>query len=147
MIRIKDIKIREDLFSEYYRDTCKISKEDMIAFMEANSKYEMKDSLQNAEAKVVVAVGDKERPIMKKSANKIHQMINGSRLLILPNYYHGDFSINHPREYVDMINELVVDRKKEAEDKKITDIEVNIENTGLPLKHKNKDNSKSLDER
>ena len=119
----------------------------MIAFMEANSKYEIKDSLQNAEAKVVVAVGDKERPIMKKSANKIHQMINGSRLLILPNYYHGDFSINHPQEYVDMINELVVDRNKEAEGKKITDIEVNIENIGLPLKHKNRDNSKSLDER
>ena len=130
-MQFKSLKIREDLFSEYYRDTCKISKEDMIAFMEANSKYEIKDSLQNAEAKVVVAVGDKERPIMKKSANKIHQMINGSRLLILPNYYHGDFSINHPQEYVD----------------KITDIEVNIENTGLPLKHKNRDNSKSLDER
>lgn len=146
-MQFKSLKIREDLFSEYYRDTCKISKEDMIAFMEANSKYEIKDSLQNAEAKVVVAVGDKERPIMKKSANKIHQMINGSRLLILPNYYHGDFSINHPQEYVDMINELVVNRNKEAEGKKITDIEVNIENTGLPLKHKNRDNSKSLDER
>ena len=146
-MQFKSLKIREDLFSEYYRDTCKISKEDMIAFMEANSKYEIKDSLQNAEAKVVVAVGDKERPIMKKSANKIHQMINGSRLLILPNYYHGDFSINHPQEYVDMINELVVDRNKEAEGKKITDIEVNIENTGLPLKLKNRDNSKSLDER
>ena len=126
----------------------KLSKEDMIAFMEANSKYELKDSLQECRGKSCSnAVGDKERPIMKKSANKIHQMINGSRLLILPNYYHGDFSINHPQEYVDMINELVVDRNKEAEGKKITDIEVNIENTGLPLKHKNRDNSKSLDER
>ena len=146
-MQFNSLRIRKDLFDDYYRDTCKIEKEDMISFMEANSKYSLKDSLQETKAKVLVIVGDKERPIMKKSANKIHQMINGSRLLILPNYYHGDFSINHPQEYVDMINELVVDRNKEAEGKKITDIEVNIENTGLPLKHKNRDNSKSLDER
>ena len=146
-MQFNSLRIRKDLFADYYRDTCKIQKEDMISFMEANSKYLLKDSLQRTKARVLVIVGDKERPIMKKSANKIHQMINGSRLLILPNYYHGDFSINHPQEYVDMINELVVDRNKEAEGKKITDIEVNIENTGLPLKHKNRDNSKSLDER
>ena len=41
-MQFKSLKIREDLFSGYYRDTCKISKEDMIAFMEANSKYEIK---------------------------------------------------------------------------------------------------------
>lgn len=146
-MQFNSLRIRKDLFDDYYRDTCKIEKEDMISFMEANSKYLLKDSLQETKAKVLVIVGDKERPIIKKSANLIHQKIKGSRIEILPNYYHGDFSINHPREYVDMINELVVDRKKEAEDKKITDIEVNIENTGLPLKHKNKDNSKSLDER
>lgn len=146
-MQFNSLRIRKDLFDDYYRDTCKIEKEDMISFMEANSKYLLKDSLQETKAKVLVIVGDKERPIIKKSANLIHQKIKGSRIEILPNYYHGDFSINHPQEYVDMINELVVDRNKEAEGKKITDIEVNIENTGLPLKHKNRDNSKSLDER
>ena len=43
-MQFNSLKIRKDLFSEYYRDTCKIAKEDMIAFMEANSKYEIKDS-------------------------------------------------------------------------------------------------------
>ena len=47
----------------------------MIAFMEANSKYEIKDSLSSTKAKVLVVVGDKERPIMKKSASIIHQKI------------------------------------------------------------------------
>lgn len=107
-LQFNSLKIRKDLFVEYYRDTCKIDKEDMIAFMEANSKYEIKDTLKDTEVKAVIVVGDKERPIMKKSANKIHQMISNSRMLILPNYYHGDFSINHPEEYIEMINELVL---------------------------------------
>lgn len=76
-MQFNSLKIRKDLFSEYYRDTCKIAKEDMIAFMEANSKYEIKDSLQSTKAKVLVVVGNKERPIMKKSASIIHQRIKG----------------------------------------------------------------------
>ena len=106
-MQFKSLKIKKDLFNEYYRDTCKISKEDMIAFMEANSKYEIKDSLSSTKAKVLVVVGDKERPIMKKSASIIHKKINGSRIKVLPNYYHGDFSINNPQQYVKAINELI----------------------------------------
>ena len=44
---------------------------------------------------------------MKKSASIIHQKINGSRIEILPNYYHGDSSINNPQQYVKAINELI----------------------------------------
>ena len=106
-MQFKSLKIKKDLFNEYYRDTCKISKEDMIAFMEANSKYEIKDSLSSTKAKVLVVGGDKDRPIMKKSASIIHQKINGSRIEILPNYYHGDSSINNPQQYVKAINELI----------------------------------------
>ena len=111
-LQFNSLRIKKELFDEYYRDTCKIGKEDMIAFMEANSKYEIKSSLKDTDAKVVVVVGDKERAIMKKSAQKIHQTISGSDFLTLPNYYHGDFSINHPQEYVDMLNKIVGDKKK-----------------------------------
>ncbi len=106
-LQFNSLKIKKELFDEYYRDTCKIAKEDMIAFMEANSKYEIKCSLQDTDAKVVVVVGNKEKTIMKKSAQKIHQTISGSEFLILQNYYHGDFSINHSQEYVDMVDKIV----------------------------------------
>jgi hypothetical protein len=101
----------KDLFDDYYRDTCKIEKEDMISFMEANSKYLLKDSLQETKAKVLVIVGDKERPIIKKSANLIHQKIKGSKIEILPNYYHGDFSINHPQQYIVAINDVISNQR------------------------------------
>lgn len=111
------LKIKKELFNEYYKDTCKIKKEDMIAFMEANLKYEIKSSLKDTGAKVVVVVGDKERHIIKKSARKIHQTIIGSELLTLPKYYHGEFSINHPQKYIEMLTIFVNDKKQTLNNK------------------------------
>ena len=146
-MQFKSLKIREDLFSEYYRDTCKISKEDMIAFMEANSKYEIKDSLSSTKSKVLVVVGDKERPIMKKSASIIHKKINGSRIEILPNYYHGDFSINNPQQYVMAINELIANRNRNLKSKSFDNTKTKSENEQRQLEERNRTNTKFLDER
>ena len=82
----------------------------MIAFMEANSKYKIKDTLQDTKARVLIVVGDKERPIMKKSASLIKEKIGASRIKIIPNYSHGELSINNPDRYVSIINELITNR-------------------------------------
>ena len=106
-MQFNSLKIRKDLFDNYYKDTCKIAKEDMISFMQANANYEIKNSLSNTKTKALIVVGDKERKIMKKSAELINQKIKNSKTIILSNYYHGDLSINHPRKYIDIIEELI----------------------------------------
>lgn len=146
-MQFNSLKIRKDLFSDYYRDTCKIAKKDMIAFMEANSKYEIKDSLQSTKARVLIVVGDKERPIMKKSANIIHQRIKESRIEILPNYYHGDFSINNPEQYISAINTLITNRDKQLKTEINGNTGANFENAKIKLKGKDITDTKSLDER
>lgn len=147
-LQFNSLRIKKELFDEYYRDTCKIGKEDMIAFMEANSKYEIKDSLKNTNAKVLVVVGDKERPIMKKSASLIHQKINESRIEILPNYYHGEFSINNPQQYVVAINELIANRKKQIKSELEGNVGTNnLEKAKIQLEERSKTKIKSLDER
>ena len=117
-MQFNSLKIKKSLFEDYYRDTCKIEKEDMISFMEANSKYEIKSTLEDTQAKVLIVVGDKERPIMKKSANIIHQKIKESRIQIIPNYSHGEFSINNPAQYIKCIGELVTDRDENSLDER-----------------------------
>ena len=126
-MQFNSLRIRKDLFVDYYRDTCKIQKEDMISFMEANSKYLLKDSLQRTKARVLVIVGDKERPIMKKSANLIHQKIKGSRIETLPNYYHGEFSINHPQQYIAAINKLISNKDRNLKSKSVSNTETKFE--------------------
>lgn len=102
------LKIKSNLFEDYYRDTCKITKQDMICFMRSNSAFCIKPGLSNTKAKTLVIAGSKEQSIMTRSAELLHEAIPNSKLRILNGYSHGDLSINHPKEYAGMLNDLIV---------------------------------------
>ena len=107
-LQFKSLKIRPDLFEFYYRDTCAISKSDMIAILKANSRYSLKESVKGCKAKAYICVGGKESNIMKKSARIISQAMSGE-LQIIPSLYHGEFSINRCNDYVDKIRKSIAD--------------------------------------
>lgn len=106
-LQFKQLRMDPDLFEMYYRDTCKIKKENMLAFLNSNSSYALKDSFRNCRANVLIAVGEKERRQMKRSAVLMKQSLPGSTLHIVPKYHHGDLSINHPEKYVDLLGSFV----------------------------------------
>ena len=95
--------IPRELFDDYYRDTCKIGKQDMIAFLKANSLYTIKPGLSETEAKVKIVAGSKEQKKIRDSANLLHTAIPGSQMEILSGLRHGDLSINHPERYAWML--------------------------------------------
>ena len=108
-LQFKSLKIKSDLFDHYFKDTCAISKKDMIAFLQANSLYSLKESIKKCTAKVYVFVGGKEKNAMQKSAKVIHQALQESILQILPGLYHGEFSINQGKDYANKIREIIAD--------------------------------------
>ena len=97
--------IPKELFEDYYRDTCAITKADMIAFLKANCTYKIKAGLAETTAKVKIVAGSREQKNILDSAKLIHQAIPGSQLEILPGLRHGDLSINHPERYVQILKE------------------------------------------
>ena len=99
--------IPQKLFDDYYRDTCKISKEDMIAFLESNSAYSIKPALRDAQAKVHIVFGSKEQSSIRTSGKLLNRMIPDSTLESLPGYNHGDLSLNHPEQYSQMLLTLI----------------------------------------
>ena len=99
-LQFQSLRMKEELFEDYFRDTGGISKADMIAFLEENALYELKPAIVESDAKVHVFVGEKENKAMRKSAKIIYEKMQGSTLKILPKMYHGEFSINHAAEYV-----------------------------------------------
>ena len=108
-LQFKSLKIKSDLFECYFIDTCAISKKDMIAFLQANSMYSLKESIKNCTAKVYVFIGEKENKAMQKSAKIIHQTLQESFLQVLPKLYHGEFSINQGKDYANKIREIIRD--------------------------------------
>jgi len=91
--------IPKALFDDYYRDTCKITKEDMIAFLQSNSAYSIKPALRDTQAKVHIVFGSKEQASICTSGNLLNRMLSDSTLEVLPGYRHGDLSLNHPEQY------------------------------------------------
>ena len=91
------------LFEDYYRDTCALSKEDLIAFTQANCGYALKPVETTARVKIVAS--SREQRSIRESARMIHQAIPGSELAILPGLRHGDLSLNHPELYARILTD------------------------------------------
>ena len=105
-LQFKSLKIKSDLFDRYFRDTCAISKKDMVAFLQANSLYSLKKSIKNCTTKVYIFVGERENIAIQKSAKIIHQALQESVLHVLPELYHGEFSMNKGIDYANKIREI-----------------------------------------
>ena len=105
-LQFKSLKIKDELFEDYYRDTCAVSKEDMTAFLRANTSYTIKESVKNTTAAVRVYYGEKETRGIKRSAQKIKEMIPTATVVELSGMAHGELSVNSAADHVSIINNM-----------------------------------------
>ena len=106
-MQFRYLRMREDLFGDYYRDTSKISKDNMTAFLKASTAYQIKPGFQDTTVDVRVIVGGKEQKNMLRSAELLHEMLPESHLEIKNGLYHGEYSINHPEIYAKELLEMI----------------------------------------
>ena len=106
-MQFKSLHINSSFFEAYYRDTCKIAKADMIAFLKANTAYSLKASIADTAARVHVLAGGKENRQILSSVDLIKSRVPSCAVQILPNLYHGEFSINRPEEYAAYLKNLI----------------------------------------
>ena len=106
-MQFQSLHIKQELFEDYYRDTCRIKKQDMIAFMKANTSYALKDPFRDTTAKVHVYLGEKETVEILRSAKAICCALPKARLHCLPGLRHGEFSLNQAPQYADAIRKFV----------------------------------------
>ncbi len=106
-LQFRSLHMKQDLFEDYYRDTCLIGKEDMIAFMKANTAYSLKDAFGSVPTDVHVYFGEKETGTIRHSAEKILEKLPSCKMHCLPGLYHGEFSINHADDYAAAVKEML----------------------------------------
>lgn len=99
------LHIKSELFEDYYRDTCAVAKADLIAFLQANTVYALKKEITRTRAVCMIFVGEKESRSMQRSAKMIQDAICGSTLHVLPDMYHGEFSLNDSAQYAKYVIE------------------------------------------
>ena len=106
-LQFQSLHIKPELFEDYYRDTCRIQKQDMIAFLKANTSFTLKEAFRAATTEVHVCVGEKETRVIRRSAEAICRMRPACRLHRMTGLKHGEFSINHADCYADLIRQIV----------------------------------------
>ena len=108
-LQFQSLHIKPELFEDYYRDTCQIKKQDMIAFLKANTSYALKDAFKESSAVVHVYVGERETGGILRSAEAICRMRPSCILHRIPALQHGEFSINHAAQYASAIRHMIQD--------------------------------------
>ena len=111
-LQFQSLHIKAELFEDYYRDSCRIQKQDMIAFMKANTSYDLKDSFRDSTVEIHVYVGEKENGEILRSAEAICRARPACRMHRLPCLRHGEFSLNRAEQYADAIRRIVCGGRK-----------------------------------
>lgn len=106
-LQFRSLHMREELFEDYYRDSCAIEKEDMIAFLRASTAYELKPSLARCGARLHIFAGGRETRGILRSAELLGETVPGSTVSVLPGLYHGEFSLNRPRDYAQAVRDIL----------------------------------------
>ncbi len=107
-MQFRYLRMRDDLFEDYYKDTSEITRDNMIAFLKASTAYSIKPGPAGDGGGVRIIVGEKEQLKMRRSAQLLHEMLPGSSLEIKDGLYHGEYSINHPEQYVEELLQATV---------------------------------------
>ncbi len=106
-LQFRSLHIKPQLFDDYYRDTSRIRKADMIAFMKANTSYALKKAFADASAEIHVYVGEKETGMIRRSAEAICRMRSSCQLHRMKGLRHGEFSINHAERYANAVRHII----------------------------------------
>lgn len=105
-LQAKTLCVPDTMFERYYADSLKITKESLINITISNGNYQLKNSISDTKARVLVIVGEKELRIMKKSSRRLHEVIADSELYIASNLGHGGISLLCPERYVVLITDF-----------------------------------------
>ena len=106
-MQAKALFIPKSELNLYFEDSIKMSKQSLINILKSNASYDLKDSISETEAKVLIIVGEKEIGKMQQSAQKLNTKIPDSQLYITKNMNHGEFSLSYPEKYLEVINSFL----------------------------------------
>lgn len=101
-LQAQTLYIDEDYFEIYYQESSQMKRETLIRILEENMSFSIPHGFRKAKGNILVTVGDKEKAIMKKSAQEIVENNVNCIGAIIPDVGHG-ISLQNPDYFNQMI--------------------------------------------
>nr|MDF9459978.1 hypothetical protein [Bacillus pumilus] len=70
-LQAEKMGLPNDVLNDYAADSKSLQKKTLLTMFQENLHYKLPDTFQQAKARILVTVGEKEKGIMKRSAKKI----------------------------------------------------------------------------
>ena len=100
-LQFRQFSLPKDWFEEYYNDSLKVSKETLVNITKENMSFNFDKIVCGIPT--LILTGEREKRIMKKSADKTTKYIKGSKSYIVKGAGHGI-----PYEKPELFNELLI---------------------------------------
>lgn len=101
-LQAKTLYIRDEYFDQYYSESNDMSLETLIRILKENMTFQLPKSFNKAEGRILITVGEKEKRIMKKSAQILTRNNPNCTGVIIPNVGHGI-----PLSDSDLFNQII----------------------------------------
>ena len=93
-LQAKTLYIDEGYFETYYKESTQMKSDTLIRILEENMSFEIPNNFREADGKILVTVGKKEKTVMKKSAIDIVSSNSNCTGIVIPNVGHGISFVN-----------------------------------------------------
>lgn len=107
-LQAKTMYIDDQYFDHYYQDSITIELETLVRILEENMTFTIPKNFHQAPCKILVTVGEKEKAMMKKSANDLVKSNPRCKGVILSGIGHG-ISFSNPEFFNRMIENWIRD--------------------------------------
>lgn len=88
-LQAKTLYISEEYFDRYYKESSQMKSDTLIRILGENMSFEIPENFHQVESKILVTVGEKEKAVMKKSAEDLVADNSNCIGIIIPKVGHG----------------------------------------------------------
>jgi pimeloyl-ACP methyl ester carboxylesterase len=88
-LQAKELYVGEGDFEQYYEESCRMKPDILIQVLEENMAFGIPEDFRRASGKILVTVGEKEKGIMKKSAEDLVNANSNCVGIVIPGVGHG----------------------------------------------------------
>lgn len=108
-LQAKTLYVDKEYFEIYYKETSQMKSATLIRILEENMSFEIPKHFKEANAKLLVTVGGREKSIMRKSAIDIVSNNPNCTGVIIPKVGHG-ISLAEPNFFNEMLENWIINR-------------------------------------
>ncbi|MFJ5765651.1 alpha/beta fold hydrolase [Lysinibacillus sp. NPDC093210] len=102
-IQAKTLYIPKEKYGQYYEESCRMSQQTLISVMMENMSFSIPENFKHVKSSMLVLVGDKEKSIMKKSANDLVKSNANCKGMVVADVGHG-ISLANPALFNEIID-------------------------------------------